>query len=206
MQDRPRAKIAIFSMNSHLPPPIQPFPYGYFTSPLRPCRFAGKAGTLCRTGTISSRSDSSRPNRGPPQSPLIVPSATRPQNSGTSIRSRTRQTGPPNQSLRPIVLTPNAECPAEEDLFTICSLKKNPGTQRYCEQSLSLPSDKVPSRRLPARDQKGTPVQIRDYPRSCKLHEHPHTLFCHCPTGREGVRTERVRRPALSGKAPAFGI
>ena len=36
------------------------------------------------------------------------------------------------------------------------------------KQSLYLLPVKVPRRRLPAWDQKGTPVQIRDYPRSCK--------------------------------------
>ena len=38
------------------------------------------------------------------------------------------------------------------------------------KQSLYLLPVKVPRRRLPAWDQKGTPVQIRDYPRSCKFH------------------------------------
>lgn len=47
---------------------------------------------------------------------------------------------------------------------------------QYPEVSLYLLPVKVPRRRLPAWDQKGTPVQIRDYPRSCKLHCVPHTL------------------------------
>ena len=44
------------------------------------------------------------------------------------------------------------------------------------KQSLYLLPVKVPRRRLPAWDQKGTPVKIRDYPRSCKLRCAPHTL------------------------------
>ena len=38
------------------------------------------------------------------------------------------------------------------------------------ELSLYLFSCKVLRRRLSARDQKGTPVKIRDYPRSCKFY------------------------------------
>ena len=35
---------------------------------------------------------------------------------------------------------------------------------------------KVPRRRLPARDQKGTPVRIRDYSRSCEFRRDLHNL------------------------------
>ena len=44
------------------------------------------------------------------------------------------------------------------------------------ELSLYLLSCKVLRRRLSARDQKGTPVKIRDYSRSCKPRCVPHTL------------------------------
>ncbi len=67
-------------------------------------------------------------------------------------------------------------------LFITCSLKFRARPLHDPELSLSLLPSKVPSRRLPARDQKGTPVQIRDYARSCKLRKRLHTL-CHCPLG-----------------------
>ena len=69
---------------------------------------------------------------------------------------------------------------------------------------LLFPS-KVLRRRLSARDEKGTPVRIRDYARSCEFRHALHTLGATAPPGREGVQRERVRRPALPSMAFAFG-
>lgn len=54
-------------------------------------------------------------------------------------------------------------------LFTICSLNAGEGICVSGELYLHLFRCKVPRRRLPTRDQKGTPVRIRGYSRSCKL-------------------------------------
>ncbi len=63
---------------------------------------------------------------------------------------------------------------------------------------LLFPSE-VPSRRLPARDQKGTPVRIRDYARSCKLRRVLHTLVATAPS-RAGRRAEGAsQKTCLAG-------
>ncbi len=73
---------------------------------------------------------------------------------------------------------------------------------QVCGQSLPLFSDKVPRRHPSARDQKGTPVQIRGYSRSCKFQPPPHTLWplSRSRTGRRAAGTSQktclVRTPA----------
>ena len=76
------------------------------------------------------------------------------------------------------------DCVDVDTLFIKKSLRRLQTPQQF----LSLFPSKVPSRRLPARDQKGTPVQIRDYPRSCNFHDKGGTISATAASGRrEGV-------------------
>lgn len=78
-------------------------------------------------------------------------------------------------------------------------IKYPEGRSLFGELFLYLLSCKVLRRRLSARDQKGTPVKIRDYSRSCKPRCIPHTLEPLSPgTGRRAEGASQ--KTCLAGK------
>lgn len=86
-----------------------------------------------------------------------------------------------------------------DPLFITCLLK--PGAY-FCntpKYSYICSPSKVPRRRLPARDQKGTPVRIRDYSRSCKLRREAAHSYGHCPFGTGRRAAGASQKTCLAG-------